>query len=86
VWSLSIIQGWHGHVKGHQFILALRDYYVEKVANHEHDDSDAAHITLEYIDFPRLDNILEVFDDDTSGYVTVAEANKFTSSRPADWR
>jgi hypothetical protein len=81
-----MMQGWRGHVKGRQFILALRDHYVEKVAKHEHDDSDAAHIALEYIDFPRLGNILEVFDDDASGYVTVSEVNRFTSSRPADWR
>ena len=83
---LTFYQGWRGHVKGCQFILALRDHYVEKVAKHEHDDGDAAQTALEYIDFPRLGHILEVFDDDASGYVTVAEANKFTSWRPADWR
>jgi hypothetical protein len=56
------------------------------VAQDEYDASDAADVALVYIDFPRLGQILEVFDDDASGYVTVAEVNKFTSSRPADWR
>jgi hypothetical protein len=83
---LNMMQGWRGHVEGHQFILALRDHYVDKMARHEHDGSDVAQTALGYIDFPRLGHILEVFDDDSSGYVTVSEANKFTSSRPADWR
>jgi hypothetical protein len=73
-------------VKGKQFILALRDYYIQKVARREHEERDSAHLALEFIDFPRLGSILEVFDDDASGYVTVAEVNKFTSSRPLDWR
>jgi hypothetical protein len=56
------------------------------VASDEQDASDAADVALVYIDFPRLGHILEVFDDDASGYVTVAEVNRFTSSRPPNWR
>jgi hypothetical protein len=41
---------------------------------------------MDYIDFSRLRGILEAFDNDVSGYITVAEINKFTSSRPSDWR
>jgi hypothetical protein len=81
-----MIQRWHERVRGRQFIHALRDHYIEKVAKHKHDDSSAAHAALEYIDFPRLGHILEAFDDDASGYVTVSQINKFTNSRPADWR
>jgi hypothetical protein len=29
--------------------------------------------------------ILEAFDDDASGWITVAEANTFTSSRPENY-
>ena len=34
----------------------------------------------------RLQSIAEAFDDDSSGFVTIAEVNQFTSSRPKDWR
>lgn len=34
----------------------------------------------------RLQPISEAFDDDASGFITVNEANTFTTSRPLDWR
>ena len=42
--------------------------------------------TLEWISIGRLQAIAEAFDDDASGFITVAEVNKLTSSRPNDWR
>ena len=42
--------------------------------------------TLEYINVTRLQAIVEAFDDDASGFITVGEANAFTTARPADWR
>ena len=42
--------------------------------------------TLEYINVTRLQAIIEAFDDDASGFITVGEANAFTTSRPKDWR
>lgn len=41
---------------------------------------------LEWIGVSRLQAIAEAFDDDGSGFITVAEVNNFTSSRPPDWR
>jgi len=41
---------------------------------------------IKYIDVMWVQPILEAFDDDASGFITVAEVNHFTSSRPADWR
>lgn len=42
--------------------------------------------TLEWITITRLQPIIEAFDDDASGFITVAEVNRFTTSRPRDWR
>ena len=41
---------------------------------------------LQYIGVNYVRSILEAFDDDASGFVTVKEANNFTRSRPLDWR
>jgi hypothetical protein len=41
---------------------------------------------IKFIDVSRLQPILEAFDDDASGFITISEMNRFTSSRPADWR
>ncbi len=41
---------------------------------------------LEYINLNRLQAITEAFDDDGSGFVTIAEVNQFTASCPDDWR
>ncbi|KAI0331154.1 hypothetical protein GY45DRAFT_1276344 [Cubamyces sp. BRFM 1775] len=85
---------WRGHVKARHFVLALRDYYrqqieIKKRARGEnlviniHDDDEWA---LEWININRLQAIAEAFDDDASGFITIAEVNQFTSSRPKDWR
>jgi hypothetical protein len=41
---------------------------------------------IKYVDVMWVQPILEAFDDDASGFITVAEVNRFTRSRPADWR
>jgi hypothetical protein len=41
---------------------------------------------IKYVDVIWVQPILEAFDDDASGFITVTEVNRFTSSRPADWR
>ena len=41
---------------------------------------------LEWISVSRLQAIVEAFDDDGSGFITVAEVNNLTSSRPPGWR
>ncbi|KAF7376029.1 hypothetical protein MSAN_00017700 [Mycena sanguinolenta] len=84
--------GWRGSVKSRHFVMALRDYYHE---NAEESDSGAGAASgkkrnpddwaLAYINVSRLQSISEAFDDDASGFVTVAEANTFTISRPLDW-
>ena len=41
---------------------------------------------LRYINLNYVRNIMEAFDEDASGFVTIKEANDFTNSRPLDWR
>lgn len=41
---------------------------------------------LEFLEVQHLQPIMEAFDDDASGFITVNEVNKFTTSRPLDWR
>ncbi|KAJ6591176.1 hypothetical protein DFH09DRAFT_195515 [Mycena vulgaris] len=81
---------WRGSVKSRHFVMALRDYYQEGV-----EDAETAAATgkkrnpddwaLAYLNVSRLQSISEAFDDDASGFVTVAEANAFTTSRPLGW-
>ncbi|KAI0043931.1 hypothetical protein FA95DRAFT_1627537, partial [Auriscalpium vulgare] len=87
--------GWRGNVKARHFVLALRDYYLEKmqdeapkikgitVMKDERTDTDAW--AIKFIDVTHLQRILEAFDDDASGFITVSEMNRFTSGRPIDW-
>ena len=78
-------------------MLALRDYYLEKLSSETkgvlgmgtssiNTSTNSDGWAFKYIDVNWLQPILEAFDDDASGFITVAEVNRFTSSRPADWR
>ena len=92
-----IVKGWRGNVKARHFVLALRDNYLEKLASESDGMPDTSSTAIsssispdawaiQYIDVMRVQPILEAFDDDASGFITVAEVNRFTSSRPVDWR
>ncbi|KAJ7262295.1 hypothetical protein B0H12DRAFT_1105150 [Mycena haematopus] len=84
--------GWRGSVKARHFVMALRDYYQE---NTEDSDSAAGVASgkkrnpddwaLAYLNVSRLHSISEALDEDASGFITVAEANEYTTSRPLDW-
>ncbi|KAJ7177952.1 hypothetical protein C8R46DRAFT_667658 [Mycena filopes] len=86
--------GWRGSVKARHFVMALRDYFQEEhpapTEGGEHDHPELGidkedEWALEYINIVRLQAISEAWDDDASGFVTVAEVNAFTSMRPLDW-
>ena len=66
--------------------MALKDYYIEKAAGGPSSASGPDGWALKYINIGRARIILEAFDDDASGFVTVNEVNNFTQSRPRDWR
>jgi len=78
-------------------VLALRDHYLEKLASEIkglpdmdttaiNNSTDPDAWAIKYVDVMWVQPILEAFDDDASGFITVTEVNRFTSSRPADWR
>ncbi|RDX51421.1 hypothetical protein OH76DRAFT_1481353 [Lentinus brumalis] len=88
---------WRGNVKARHFVLALRDYFREQFDEMKSHKANATPTitsrciskedewTLEYINVTRLQPILEAFDDDASGFITVAEVNTLTKARPDDW-
>lgn len=79
-------------------MLTLRDYSLErfdKIRKNEQTSLDCDRPTkigehdewtLDYISVTRLQAIIEAFDDDASGFITVGEVNAFTASKPRDWR
>ena len=91
------MKAWRGNVKARHFVLALRDYYLEKLTSETSGVSDMTpsaisnstnsdEWAIKYIDVLWVQPILEAIDDDASGFITVNEVNRFTSSRPVDWR
>lgn len=91
------MKGWRGNVKARHFVLALRDHYLEKFTSETkgvldmstssvNNCTDPDGWAIKYIDIMWVQPILEAIDDDASGFITVAEVNHFTSSRPVDWR
>lgn len=66
--------------------MALRDYYVEEATTTSGTLTGPDSWAFKYINISGTRRILEAFDDDASGFVTVSEANNFTQSRPSGWR
>ena len=83
--QLKIMQGWRGSVKARRFVMSLRDHFVEKVAEDSGSAKGPDSWALEYINIGRAQSILEAFDDDASGFVTIKEVNDFTKLRPLNW-
>ncbi|GBE88944.1 hypothetical protein SCP_1403520 [Sparassis crispa] len=84
---------WRGTVKARHFVLALRHYYHEKTDGGIRKESATKSVltpdpdawALEYLSVKRLHSIIDAFDEDASGFITVAEVNKLTAIRPLDW-
>ena len=66
--------------------MALRDYYFERATEDPASFVGSEGWAIKYIDISRAQSILEAFDDDASGFVTVSEVNNFTRLRPHGWR
>ena len=79
-------RGGDGHETLPDECLALRDYYIEKGAMDSGASKGPDSWAVEYINIGRAQGILEAFDDDASGFVTVNEVNNLTQLRPRDWR
>ena len=76
--------------------MTLRDHFREKVQEIKLDAAAGASKeqlrtddwTLDYISVTWLQPIMEAFDDDASGYVSIAEVNRLMDMRPSSlgWR
>ena len=66
--------------------MSLKDYYVEKTTGESGSSKSPDSWAIGYINIGRARSILEAFDDDASGFVTVTEVNNLTRLRPRDWR
>lgn len=79
-------------------MLALRDYSLERIDKIRKNEAtfvdcerpttidERDEWTLDHISVTRLQAIIEAFDDDASGFITVDQVNAFTASKPRDWR
>ena len=66
--------------------MSLRDYYIEKSIGESGPIKGPDSWAIDYVNIGRARSILEAFDDDASGFVTVGEVNSLTRLRPRDWR
>ncbi|OCH83958.1 hypothetical protein OBBRIDRAFT_840073 [Obba rivulosa] len=80
---------WAGHAEARQFVMAVRDYFNEnldearKATNSSNSTTKVDGWALAYIGPKWQQRIMEAIDEDASGYVTIAELNKFTEALPA---
>lgn len=63
------------------FNLSLTTAFANNHNKRRADD----HWALAYIDLLRVQSILEAFDDDASGFISIKEVNNFSSTRPPSW-
>ncbi|KZV94095.1 hypothetical protein EXIGLDRAFT_767390 [Exidia glandulosa HHB12029] len=79
--------GWKGSVKARHLVAALSDFYQQKYGrdapNNQGSQEDAW--VTSYIELSRTRPIVEAIDSDSSGWVTVREANAFAASRPEEF-
>lgn len=84
-------------MKARHLVLALHDHFLEEDRKgstlKQNQSSDAIRKkiaedkwALKYISVYRVHALIEAIDNDVSGFVTIAEVNKFTSARPQSWR
>jgi hypothetical protein len=80
-------------------VLTLREYYLEEFASESTSvrgiQVGTSAITgfqqpdawaIKFFNIMQLQPILEAIDDDASGFITIEEINRFTCSRPVEWR
>ena len=77
-------------MKAHLFVLTLQDHYRDKFeqATHAPGPASTDQWALKYLSAQGLGPVMEAFDDDASGYVTITEVNKLMELRPPSlgWR
>jgi hypothetical protein len=94
--KLMTFQGWRGNVKARHLVLSLRDHLLETLTPENGDilskgiaevpDHNPDAWAIKYVNIAQLQPITEAIDDDASGFISIAEMNRSTSSRPREWR
>lgn len=92
-------QRWRSIVKARTLVLAVHEHFLQKHREQTQKTDEDAPInspdqpdnvedawTLEYINVLRLQPLIEVFDADASGFVSIVEVNELTFARPKEWR
>lgn len=85
-------QGWRRNVKARLFVMTLQEHYRDAIDNAALGQGDEVvssdQWALEFLGLAWLQPIMEAFDDDASGYVTISEVNKVMDMRPPSllWR
>ena len=85
-------QNWRGNVKSQLFVVTLQDYFRDQfefaLSTTGSKVLASDEWTLKYLDLEWLQPIMEAFDDDGSGYVTISEVNRLIDLRPLSlsWR
>ena len=59
---------------------------AEKLASEPQKSNQEDQWALQYLNLLHVQPILEAFDDDGTGFVSVKEVNELTSARPDGWR
>ena len=73
-------------------MLALRDYYSSEFVSTSGVSGPVPRViaedqwALKYLDVEYISALIEAFDEDASGFITISEVNQFTTSRPQGWR
>ncbi|KAK0504191.1 hypothetical protein EDD18DRAFT_1062742 [Armillaria luteobubalina] len=82
---------WNRSVKAKYLVLALHDYFIEKLKPPGRPDEpipaeyEKDRWTLAYLNSPHFQPLLEAIDDDATGFITIREINTFMESKPKEW-
>ncbi|GJE98690.1 hypothetical protein PsYK624_149250 [Phanerochaete sordida] len=78
--------GWRTNVPSNRFAMTLRDHLHagsgRRTLSMETLDFPGDDWAIDFFDLPHVQRIKEAFDEDSSGYVTIAEVNRFSDLQP----
>ena len=82
------MQNWGGSVKARVFVLTLQEHYREKFDGAVPGIHDSDQWALEFLNVTWLRPVMEAFDEDASGYITILEVNRLMDMLPTslNWR
>ena len=75
-------------MKARVFVMSLQEFFRELFDLAAPGISDSDQWALEYLGVSWLQPLMDAFDEDASGYVTIAEVNRLMDTRPSEltWR